>query len=644
MISWKMIRFSFALLFVFSIVPVASAQNLLQITSPPTGVTYSYLVEGQTYTITLSADPSVSGIFVTTESPLPEAQPTANPLQFTLTLPLNITPGIYSLGAVGYTSSGDVEAVPVLVDIERPDFPISLSVQPPSIQLQGVGDQVPISLYGTYADGTTLLLSNSLSLNYPPRSSNRAVATVSSQSMGNGQTLPPITPLSATAVGVGQTTAYVSTGFNNTLVTAPFVITVVSPPPSGPAPVIASVSTTTGTPGVTQVTVNGSNFGSAEGSGYVELGSMSATTIGSWTPTQIVATVPLGSMPGVVEVLQNGLASNDIPFTTVVPSITGLSAASGVKGTPITISGANFGATQSGSSVMFNGAAASPTAWGVSSIIAPVPDAATTGNIVILVNGTPSNAMSFTATPTIANLQPPSGAASAPVAVNGSNFGSTQNTSTVTFNGTTATATSWGPDVIGVSVPAGATSGPVVVTVNGVASNGPTFTVTPPPSITGLSVSSGAVGASVTISGSGFGSPQGSGTVSFNGTAATSVANWATGSITVTVPSGATTGNVIVTAGGVASNGISFTVVPAPNMTKLSVTSGPVGTAVTITGTNFGSVQGSGTVTFNGIVATTITKWTATSIATKVPTGATTGNVVVHTSGVASNGIKFTVH
>jgi hypothetical protein len=69
-----------------------------------------------------------------------------------------------------------------------------------------------------------------------------------------------------------------------------------------------------------------------------------------------------------------------------------------------------------------------------------------------------------------------------------------------------------------------------------------------------------------------------------------------------------------------------------------------VGTAVTITGTNFGSVQGSGTVTFNGIVATTITKWTATSIATKVPTGATTGNVVVHTSGVASNGIKFTVH
>lgn len=111
----------------------------------------------------------------------------------------------------------------------------------------------------------------------------------------------------------------------------------------------------------------------------------------------------------------------------------------------------------------------------------------------------------------------------------------------------------------------------------------------------------------------------------------------------MTVPSCATTGNVIVTVGGVASNGVSFTVLPTPKITSLSKTSGPVGTAVTITGTNFGATHGSGTVTFNGTVAT-ITSWTATSIATAVPTGATTGNVVVNTSGVASNGVKFTVN
>ena len=47
--------------------------------------------------------------------------------------------------------------------------------------------------------------------------------------------------------------------------------------------------------------------------------------------------------------------------------------------------------------------------------------------------------------------------------------------------------------------------------------------------------------------------------MTFNGTAATPT-NWTVTSIIVPVPSGATTGNVVVTVGGVASNGVSFTV------------------------------------------------------------------------------------
>ena len=47
----------------------------------------------------------------------------------------------------------------------------------------------------------------------------------------------------------------------------------------------------------------------------------------------------------------------------------------------------------------------------------------------------------------------------------------------MTFNGTTATPTSWSATSIVVPVPAGATTGNVVVTVGGVASNGQTFTV-----------------------------------------------------------------------------------------------------------------------------------------------------------------------
>ncbi len=42
----------------------------------------------------------------------------------------------------------------------------------------------------------------------------------------------------------------------------------------------------------------------------------------------------------------------------------------------------------------------------------------------------------------------------------------------------------------------------------------------------------------------------------------------------------------------------------APYISGLSVSSGPVGTSVTITGTNFGATQGSSTVKFNGTAAT----------------------------------------
>ena len=134
----------------------------------------------------------------------------------------------------------------------------------------------------------------------------------------------------------------------------------------------------------------------------------------------------------------------------------------------------------------------------------------------------------------------------------------------------------------------------------------------------------------------------GTSTVKFNGTTATTIGSWGTTSIIATVPTGATTGNVVVTVGGNASNGVSFTVVAAPNITSLSPTSGAVGATVTVNGTNFGSTQGTSTVKFNGTTAT-VSSWTATLIKVAVPTGAITGNVVVHASGVDSNGVSFTV-
>ncbi len=84
-----------------------------------------------------------------------------------------------------------------------------------------------------------------------------------------------------------------------------------------------------------------------------------------------------------------------------------------------------------------------------------------------------------------------------------------------------------------------------------------------------------------------------------------------------------------------------WTVIP-PSIASLSVTSGPVGTSVTVSGANFGATQGGSTLTFNGAVATP-SSWTATSITAPVPANATSGPVVVTVSGSASNGVNFAV-
>ena len=77
--------------------PALLAQTLLQVEYP---FNEGLFQKGQTYTINLTADPSVQNIYILTQSPLPAAQPTSSPTQFTLILPTNIPPGLYSIGAV----------------------------------------------------------------------------------------------------------------------------------------------------------------------------------------------------------------------------------------------------------------------------------------------------------------------------------------------------------------------------------------------------------------------------------------------------------------------------------------------------------------------------------------------------------------
>ena len=181
----------------------------------------------------------------------------------------------------------------------------------------------------------------------------------------------------------------------------------------------------------------------------------------------------------------------------------------------------------------------------------------------------------------------------------------------------------------------------------------------PPPSISGISPASAALATPVTITGANFGATQGTSTVTFNGTAATPT-SWSATSIVVPVPAGATTGNVVVTVAGVASNGVVFTI-PPPNILGFSLgqpvqcpasscvasLSGPPLMGFVINGTNFGAAQGASTATFNGTALPVVANgWTATSITVQVPAAAvigTNGNVKVTVGNQDSNQMPFAV-
>ena len=70
-------------------------------------------------------------------------------------------------------------------------------------------------------------------------------------------------------------------------------------------------------------------------------------------------------------------------------------------GMSVTISGNGFGASQGSSTVKFNGVAGTPTSWSNSSIVVPVPAAATNGPVTVVVGGTTSNGVTFGVQPTI---------------------------------------------------------------------------------------------------------------------------------------------------------------------------------------------------------------------------------------------------
>jgi RHS repeat-associated protein len=152
-------------------------------------------------------------------------------------------------------------------------------------------------------------------------------------------------------------------------------------------------------------------------------------------------------------------------------------------------------------------------------------------------------------------------------------------------------------------------------------------------SVVQVSPAQGYVGQEVVIYGTGFSSTPASNTVTFSGSAGATVTEATETQLHVTVPSGATTGAISVTAPGGSDTSDSFTVVAAPeepSISSLSASLADPGTTITVSGSDFGSTVAKNIVSV-GQVRGTVATASSSSLTFPVPAGATSGRVLVAT-------------
>jgi tripartite motif-containing protein 71 len=152
--------------------------------------------------------------------------------------------------------------------------------------------------------------------------------------------------------------------------------------------------------------------------------------------------------------------------------------------------------------------------------------------------------------------------------------------------------------------------------------------------IVSISATSGLVGSSLTITGSGFSTTPSENVVKVNGTTAIVTATSAT-SLTAIVPTGATTGKVSVTRAGFTAQSTSEFLVLPLSVTSFTPSVGSAGANVVVNGTGFSSIAANNEVKFNGITSE-VTSSTPTSLIAKIPAGNTVGKITVRVNGVTA--------
>ncbi len=438
---------------------------------------------------------------------------------------------------------------------------------------------------GPTTGGTTVVITGT---NFTPTATVAFGGTPASVVYNSG------TSLTATSPGhiPGNADVAVSTAYGTSINTAADNFTYTS----GSLPVITSLSPNFGPIGGGNViTITGTNL-TGTGTTTVSFGTSAATPYSS-SSTSLLVVVPVSSTfaAQTVQVLVTTSAgtsvadpgpANDYTYgTSTLPVITSLNPASGPisGGNAITITGSNFsGATV----VSFGSSNVAPFSVTPTSLVVFVPASSTFAAQMVQVTVTTlagtsvadpgtANDYTYTGGPTVTFVSPDSGPASGTTFVTITGTGFTSSGMTVTFGGTAAVFSYLSPTSISAVSPAhvAGTFDVIVTTAAGSSPNTTlddfTYTGTSAPVITSISPTTGPIGTTVTITGTGF---TGATLVTVGGVSA-SFSVVTDSSITLTIPTG--------TPGGVVN---------------ISVTT-PNGTSVDVAADNFTNTSSSGATT-----------------------------------------------
>ncbi|WP_299818271.1 IPT/TIG domain-containing protein [uncultured Pontibacter sp.] len=325
----------------------------------------------------------------------------------------------------------------------------------------------------------------------------------------------------------------------------------------------------------------------------------------------------------------------------LAPTISSVSATSGVAGEEVTFRGTNLaGVTR----VYFgSGNTTGITVIDDFQIKVVIPATATSAKPILQSNegrATSATTFNITGAPTIASFEPEAGPVGTTVTIKGANL---TGTTRVYFGSgvTTVFTVNEVGDVI-VDVPPTATTGAVKVQSNNGQASKSTFTVSGAPVITEISPLEGEAGVTtLTIRGENI---KDAIRVYVGGSSTTDITVVDDNTITILVPAAAySTGTVrVLTAGGQGSSSQTFKLdATLPVIDGFEPTSATVNTVVTITGKNFGNAT---SVSFAGGTTSTFISKTDTEIKVAVPKTAYSGAItVVSTTGRKASTLLFTV-